>query len=132
MGSCANPQPLFGSTTIVPEIGISLGNLRITGDNSKGLDIAQPICQSPGVGEWVYKFTISASAVTGMGFEVLVTGDDGVEWGTNEYDSQVAIFNIDCTQYKGNAVDRVYSDDQTPPGNLSSRVDGKLYPGDYL
>ena len=129
-GSCANPKPLFGTTSIVPASGTG-GTMRITGDSSKGVDMIRPVCQTGNMKEWVYKFTIPAEAVDGMGFEIRATGNDGTEIGDIQFDSILAIHNADCTPYVGTAVDHVCNDDANPPGKYGSRVDGRLPPGDY-
>lgn len=51
--------------------------------------------------------------------------------GDNSLDTLLAVHDVNCQPFTLTAVDRLCSDDQTPPGNYASRVDGKLPPGDY-
>lgn len=125
LGSCINPQPLFGESTLVPQYGIH--DLFIQGDSSGGIDMTRPYCGIPGVPEYVYSFTVQDSAVGGMGFEIRLTCADG----SNGCDTVLAVHDSKCQSFTLTAVDRLCSDDQTPPGNLASRVDGKLPPGNY-
>lgn len=125
-GSCGNPTPLFGSSSMVPVEGIY--NYFVYGDSSKGLDVITPICNTPGIPETVYSFEIPWNVViSGMGFEIRLTCADG----TNGCDTLLAVHDKNCNPFTLTAVDVLCSDDQTPPGNVGSRVDGKLYPGNY-
>jgi len=119
-GTCEKPENLFGDTDVVPAEGY-LGY--VYGDNSQGLDMVTPKCNSPGVPEHVYKFTVKNQ----MGFEIMMTFPNG----SNEYDSVLALMGPNCGELELTAADRLCSDDQTPPGNLGSRVDGILPPGEY-
>eukprot|EP00698_Gefionella_okellyi_P017527 TRINITY_DN5145_c0_g2_i1.p1 TRINITY_DN5145_c0_g2~~TRINITY_DN5145_c0_g2_i1.p1 ORF type:complete len:701 (+),score=80.97 TRINITY_DN5145_c0_g2_i1:74-2176(+) len=123
LGSCSNPEPLFasvGGTAVVPDTGIIVD---IFGDNRQGIDIAQPVCNVAGIPEYVYKIVVN----TNMGFEIRMTGADG----SNGLDSVLAVHDANCQPIVLSAADRLCSDDQTPPGNLASRVDGLLPPGTY-
>lgn len=56
-----------------------------------------------------------------------MTRDDGY----TGVDTLLAIHDAGCRPLELTAVDLLCSDDQTPPGNVASRVDGKLPPGTY-
>lgn len=121
-GSCANPEPLpgVGANGVVPDTGALFD---ILGDNRQGIDLAQPVCNSPGIPEYVYKFTVNVP----MGFEIRMTAADGA----NTLDTLLAIHDSNCQPFTLTAADRLCSDDQTPPGNLASRCDGLVPPGTY-
>lgn len=130
-GSCTSPEPLFSGysedeDTVVPLLGVS--NYIIEGDSSVNtVDVAQPVCNALGVPEYVYGFIVPEEATQGMGFEIRMTCADG----TIQCDTLLAVHDEDCQPFSLTAVDRLCSDDQTPPGGYSSRVDGKLPPGTY-
>lgn len=122
LGSCSNPAPLLSTNnSIVPHEGVH--DLYLYGDSSEGVDITTPVCNIPGIPEYVYKFTV----LEPMGFEMRLTCADG----SNDCDTLLAIHDVNCHPFELTAVDRLCSDDQTPPGNVASRVDGKLPPGTY-
>lgn len=119
-GSCANPEPMPTIGGVVPNAGAIFD---ILGDNRQGLDMTQPVCNSPGIPEYVYKFTVNIP----MGVEIRMTAADG----SNGLDTLLALHDANCQPFTLTAADRLCSDDQTPPGNLASRVDGLLPPGTY-
>lgn len=122
LGSCPNPAPLLQTNgSVVPAAGVH--DLYLYEDSSKGVDITTPVCNIPGIPEYVYKFTV----LEPMGFEMRLTCADG----GNGCDTLLAIHDANCRPFDLTAVDRLCSDDQTPPGNVASRVDGKLPPGTY-
>lgn len=125
IGSCVNPAPLFGTAGfLVPSGGIQ--DYFVYGDNSVGtLDMTTPVCGSPGIREYVYGFRVTAEL--GMGVEISMTCADG----STGCDTVLAIHNSACQRFTLTAVDRLCSDDQTPPGGVGSRVSGKLPVGDY-
>lgn len=126
LGSCAIPKQLLNTTDgVVPLTG--LHDLFIYGDSRDGVDMVTPICNYDNIVEYVYKFTIPTQAVNGMGFEIRVTCADG----TTGCDTALAIHDANCGQFDLTSVDRLCSDDESPPGGLGSRVDGKLQPGNY-
>ncbi len=122
VGSCANPEPLpgVGAGGVVPNTGALFD---VFGDNRQGLDMTQPVCNSPGIPEYVYQFTVTVP----MGFEIRMTASDGA----NTMDTLLAVHDSNCQPFTLTAADRLCSDDQTPPGNLASRCDGLLPPGTY-
>lgn len=161
-GTCFNPHPLFANdlspfylpgdgsdpaiqaTTptqiyvpanpiLVPNEGI-VGRL-IINDVSSAENNIQPACNlvsnSP---ELLFEFEITEP----RGFEIMVTGHDGVDiynGYTGTMDALVAIVNTSatgCADLKPKSgADKLCSDDETPPGSLGSRAYGLLNPGRY-
>jgi hypothetical protein len=124
VGSCAIPKSLL-NTTIIPLTGVH--DVFVYGDIGDGVDMVDPICGGSGIVEYVYKFTISEQNTNGMGFEIRSTCEDG----NNTCDTILAVHNENCEPFELTSVDRLCTDDETPPGNVGSRVDGKLHPGNY-
>ncbi len=122
-GTCPNPAPLFAlNGTTVPASGLQT---IIFGDNSIGsLDLAQPVCQGPGIPEYVYSFVIPST----MGVEIRMTAASG---DASELDTLLAIHDSICQPFSLTPADVLCSDDQTPPGGYGSRVTALLPPGTY-
>eukprot|EP00457_Paulinella_chromatophora_P001396 gb/GEZN01001398.1/.p1 GENE.gb/GEZN01001398.1/~~gb/GEZN01001398.1/.p1 ORF type:complete len:885 (-),score=75.81 gb/GEZN01001398.1/:423-3011(-) len=138
LGTCNNPFPLLGSfldasdTTAyqVPMSG-ALGRIKVD-STSEMKDNLLLTCGSAGVVEYVYRFEV----LTGQGIEVIMVGQDQSGEGfDNGLDTVLAIHKSPaegCVPFKPlYATDVACSDDATPPGDVGSRVQGFLLPGEY-
>lgn len=121
-GSCANPHPLFETSTLVPAAGLIT---QLLADTSIGIDMVIVPCGLAGIKEYIYSFTIGPDNPTGMGFDIRLYGVNGPD----TLDVALAIFQGNCVPMDSYSM---CADDSTPPGGLGSRVFGKLLPGDYL
>jgi hypothetical protein len=159
-GSCNNPYPLFQDnfdgnlqlTNVVHLLGNPLTDgtkvptrgvlLRVDVpyiDNME--DLTKASCQSPGVQEHVFSFTIDDTVSSGaQGIEVMMISSNVNEQGTSTderfdngaIDALLAIHGEDCEPLApGAAAFSMCSDDATPPGNLASHVFARLTPGNY-
>lgn len=122
LGTCANPEELVPGG-VIPNTGLT--TFFKYGNSDTGFDMTTPYCGTPGINEYVYKFEVTLPE--GMGFEVRLTCYDG----STGCDTLMGLHNENCEPFTLTAVDRLCSDDQTPPGNVGSRVNGKLPPGRY-
>lgn len=116
-GTCANPLPLFGQNgLVVPDGGVP-DPLVVVGDTTKGLNIVVPTCNTASTAkELIYAFQVTSS----MGIDARVTG----------YDTVLEIRKSTCLD-PSTVVLNGCSDDDTPPGNLGSRVASLLSAGTY-